>query len=184
MTKAFSQAVRYNAVTRSSTIVCFTGAEDLGNVFQFKRDFNEEYCGARNPAVARSLNPTSNVRVWLAEQRTIMVNGPLDSGPTDYLSKVDPVMRRLIEIGPFPEPKYAVRRSIACPRDRLSTAPRRGCSASFNDLFALSGRRFPRPDDLLAMNMSWSESRILAAEIFGASRSGPKTLDGLYRQTV
>ncbi len=26
----------------------FPGAEDLGNMFQFKRDFEEMYCGARN----------------------------------------------------------------------------------------------------------------------------------------
>jgi uncharacterized protein YbjT (DUF2867 family) len=35
----------------------FPGAEDLGNMFQFKRDFNDYFCGARNPEFARSLNP-------------------------------------------------------------------------------------------------------------------------------
>ncbi len=34
----------------------FPGADDLGNMFQFKHDFNTDYCGARNPSFARSLN--------------------------------------------------------------------------------------------------------------------------------
>lgn len=33
-------------------------AEDLGNMFQVKRDFNEDFCGARDPAVARQLTPS------------------------------------------------------------------------------------------------------------------------------
>ena len=35
----------------------FPGADDLGNMFQFKHDFNEMYCGARDLAFSRSLNP-------------------------------------------------------------------------------------------------------------------------------
>lgn len=35
----------------------FDGADDIANMFQFKRDFEEAFCGARDPAVARSLNP-------------------------------------------------------------------------------------------------------------------------------
>ena len=72
MTKAFGQAVRYNAVTTEQyRSFEFTGAEDLGNMFQFKRDFNDEYCGARNPAVARSLNPNlQTFDVWLARNKS------------------------------------------------------------------------------------------------------------------
>ena len=34
----------------------FPGADDLGNMFQFKRDFNEDFCGARDSASpARSI---------------------------------------------------------------------------------------------------------------------------------
>ncbi len=36
----------------------FPGAEDLGNMFQFKRDFQEAFCGPRDPDIARSLNPS------------------------------------------------------------------------------------------------------------------------------
>jgi len=35
----------------------FPGADDLGNMFQFKRDFEPYYCGARDLAFSRSLNP-------------------------------------------------------------------------------------------------------------------------------
>lgn len=35
----------------------FPGADDLGNMFQYKRDFESDFCGARDVAVARKLNP-------------------------------------------------------------------------------------------------------------------------------
>lgn len=46
----------------------FPGAEDMGNMFQFKRDFQEAFCGPRDPAVARSLNPRlQTFEEWLEE---------------------------------------------------------------------------------------------------------------------
>ena len=46
----------------------FQGAEDLGNMFQFKRDFNDEFCRARSIKVSRSLNPELlNFDAWLAK---------------------------------------------------------------------------------------------------------------------
>ena len=45
----------------------FPGAEDLGNMFQFKRDFEHVFCGARDLGVARSLNPSlQTFEDWLA----------------------------------------------------------------------------------------------------------------------
>lgn len=72
MTKAFGQAVRYNVVTPEQyRTFGFTGAEDLGNMFQFKRDFNGEFCGAHHPAVAKSLNPAlQTFDVWLAQNKS------------------------------------------------------------------------------------------------------------------
>jgi len=35
----------------------FPGADDLGNMFQYKRDFEAEYCAARDVEFSRSLNP-------------------------------------------------------------------------------------------------------------------------------
>jgi uncharacterized protein YbjT (DUF2867 family) len=36
----------------------FPGAEDMGNMFQFKRDFEKEYCESRSVEISRSLNPS------------------------------------------------------------------------------------------------------------------------------
>lgn len=56
--KALGRPVAYQAIPfdvyRS---LGFPGADDLGNMFQFKHDFNEAFCGARDIAFARSLNP-------------------------------------------------------------------------------------------------------------------------------
>ncbi len=35
----------------------FPGADDLANMFQFKRDFESDFRGPRDPAIARALNP-------------------------------------------------------------------------------------------------------------------------------
>jgi uncharacterized protein YbjT (DUF2867 family) len=68
-TKALGQEVRYNSVPPDVyRSFGFPGAEDLGNMFQFKRDFENDYCGARDLAVARSLNPAlQTFDQWLAE---------------------------------------------------------------------------------------------------------------------
>ncbi len=65
---ALGREVRYNAVTPEAYRgFGFPGAEDLGNMFQFKRDFEDVFCGARDPAVARSLNPElQTFDAWLA----------------------------------------------------------------------------------------------------------------------
>jgi len=44
----------------------FPGADDLGNMFQFKRDFNADFCAARSIDGARSLNPRlQSFEQWL-----------------------------------------------------------------------------------------------------------------------
>ena len=72
MTKALGQPVRYNAVTPEQYRgFGFPGADDLGNMFQFKQDFNSMFCGARDPAVARSLNPSMQTfGTWLAANKS------------------------------------------------------------------------------------------------------------------
>ena len=71
LTKALGQEVRYNAVTPEMyRSFGFPGAEDLGNMFQFKRDFEQVFCGARNIDVARSLNPElQTFDKWLAKNK-------------------------------------------------------------------------------------------------------------------
>ena len=72
MTKALGQPVRYNAVAPEQyRAFGFQSAEDLGNMFQFKSDFNEIYCATRKTSVAKSLNPElQTFQVWLARNKS------------------------------------------------------------------------------------------------------------------
>jgi uncharacterized protein YbjT (DUF2867 family) len=67
LTKALGQPVRYNDVPADVyRSFGFPGAEDMGNMFQFKRDFEAEYCGARDLGVSRTLNPSlQTFEAWL-----------------------------------------------------------------------------------------------------------------------
>ncbi len=71
LTKALGQTVRYNAVTPEMYRgFGFAGAEDLGNMFQFNRDFEAVFCGARNLDVSRSLNPAlQTFDQWLSRNK-------------------------------------------------------------------------------------------------------------------
>ena len=58
LTKALGREVRYNDVPADVyRSFGFPGAEDMGNMFQFKRDFEPTYTGARSVELSRSLNP-------------------------------------------------------------------------------------------------------------------------------
>ena len=74
MSKALGQEVRYNSVTPEQyRSFGFPGADDLGNMFQFKRDFNDYFCGARSPEFARSLNPElQTFDAWLAKNKALI----------------------------------------------------------------------------------------------------------------
>jgi uncharacterized protein YbjT (DUF2867 family) len=48
----------------------FPGADDLGNMFQFKRDFEEYFSGRRSPEFSRSLNPSlQSFKTWLTSNK-------------------------------------------------------------------------------------------------------------------
>jgi uncharacterized protein YbjT (DUF2867 family) len=48
----------------------FPGADDLGNMFQYKHDFEASFCGARDVGFSRSLNPAlQNFSTWLAANK-------------------------------------------------------------------------------------------------------------------
>ena len=68
LTESLGQEVRYNNVTPEVyRSFGFPGADDLGNMFQFKRDFNDYYVGARSLEFSRSLNPElQTFQEWLA----------------------------------------------------------------------------------------------------------------------
>ena len=56
--EAFGENVDYTAVPFDVYRgLGFPGAEDLGNMFQFKHDFEEEFCRQRDPEFSRELNP-------------------------------------------------------------------------------------------------------------------------------
>lgn len=72
LTRALGREVRYNDVPPEVyRKFGFPGAEDLGNMFQFNRDFAEAFCGARNLDVARALNPAlQTFDQWLAQNKS------------------------------------------------------------------------------------------------------------------
>ncbi|HJT19012.1 MAG TPA: NmrA family NAD(P)-binding protein [Nitrospira sp.] len=63
---------RYNDVSPETyRSFGFPGADDIGNMFQFKRDFNEVFCGARGVAFTRSLNPLlQDFQLWLDRNKS------------------------------------------------------------------------------------------------------------------
>ncbi len=69
MSKALGEEIRYNDVSPEVYRgFGFPGAEDLGNMFQFKRDFESVFCGARSLEFSRALNPSMQTfEEWLAE---------------------------------------------------------------------------------------------------------------------
>jgi uncharacterized protein YbjT (DUF2867 family) len=72
LSKALGQEVHYNDVPPEVyRKFGFPGAEDIGNMFQFKRDFQEVFCGPRDPQTARGLNPDlQTFDMWLVSNKT------------------------------------------------------------------------------------------------------------------
>jgi uncharacterized protein YbjT (DUF2867 family) len=68
LTRALGREVRYNDVPPEVFRgFGFPGADDVGNMFQFYRDFAEPFGAARNLDVARGLNPAlQTFDAWLA----------------------------------------------------------------------------------------------------------------------
>ena len=68
LTRALGQPVSHNAVTPAAyRSFGFPGAEDLGNMFQYKRDFSDSFRGVRDVAGARELHPgLQSFESWLA----------------------------------------------------------------------------------------------------------------------
>ena len=68
LSTALGQEIGYNAVPAEVYRgFGFPGAEDLGNMFQFMRDFDDVFRGARDPAIARGLCPDlETFETWLS----------------------------------------------------------------------------------------------------------------------
>ena len=71
LTKVLGREVRYNAVTPEAYRgFGFPGAEDLGNMFQFYRDFPGPFLGVRKLDESRALNPgLQDFATWLARNK-------------------------------------------------------------------------------------------------------------------
>jgi len=71
LTRALGQEVRYNAVAPEAyRAFGFPGAQDLGNMFQFKRDFNDYFRSVRDVNFARALNrELQTFEDWLARHK-------------------------------------------------------------------------------------------------------------------
>jgi uncharacterized protein YbjT (DUF2867 family) len=68
LSKALGVTVKYNDVPPEVYRgFGFPGADDMGNMFQFKRDFNDAYVKSRSIELARQLNPAlQSYEQWLA----------------------------------------------------------------------------------------------------------------------
>jgi uncharacterized protein YbjT (DUF2867 family) len=66
--RALGEPVRYRDIpAQVYRSLGFPGAEDLGNMFQYYQEFDEEFCAARPLALARELNPRlQSFDDWLA----------------------------------------------------------------------------------------------------------------------
>jgi uncharacterized protein YbjT (DUF2867 family) len=82
LSQAFGQEIAYSYVPPEVyRTFGFPGADDLANMFQFKRDFERDYCRARDLAVSRALNPKlQTFAQWLAAHKGRIPTGPTDSG--------------------------------------------------------------------------------------------------------
>ncbi|MDP9191857.1 MAG: NmrA/HSCARG family protein [Acidobacteriota bacterium] len=71
LTSAIGEEVVYNSVPPEVfRTFGFPGADDLGNMFQYKRDFEKEFRGARSVDATRELNPAlQSFSAWLASNK-------------------------------------------------------------------------------------------------------------------
>jgi uncharacterized protein YbjT (DUF2867 family) len=70
-TEVLGTEVKYNDVSPETyRSFDFPGADDLGNMFQFKADFEEDFRAAREPSAARKLNKDLQpFKRWLKENK-------------------------------------------------------------------------------------------------------------------
>jgi len=72
LSQALGQEVRYNEVSPEAYRgFGFPGADDIGNMFQFNRDFEDVFNGARSLEFSRALNPSlQTFDKWLAQNKS------------------------------------------------------------------------------------------------------------------
>jgi uncharacterized protein YbjT (DUF2867 family) len=74
LSRALGQDIAYNYVPPEVfRTFPFPGADDLGNMFQYKRDFETEYCAVRDVASSRALNPElQSFATWLDSNKQLI----------------------------------------------------------------------------------------------------------------
>jgi len=74
LARALGKEVRFNDVPPDVYRgLGFPGAQDLGNMFQFKRDFQKDYCSVRDVEASRVLNPAlQSFDQWLARNKNLI----------------------------------------------------------------------------------------------------------------
>jgi len=77
LSSALGEEVVYNAVPFDIYRgLGFPGADDLGNMFQFKHDFQEDYVGRRDLGLSRGLNPDlQTFATWVAANKDRIPSG-------------------------------------------------------------------------------------------------------------
>ena len=72
LSKALGKEIVYNPVSFDAyRRFGFPGADDLGNMFQFKHDFEDYYCGARDINFVKKLNPElKSFDQWAMENKS------------------------------------------------------------------------------------------------------------------
>ncbi|MDX1408998.1 MAG: NmrA family NAD(P)-binding protein, partial [Saprospiraceae bacterium] len=75
LSDALGETVVYQAVTPAQyRSFGFPGADDLGNMFQFYQEFEEDCCKTRDVSFARSLNPElQNFKTWVSANKDKLV---------------------------------------------------------------------------------------------------------------
>ena len=72
LSKALGQEVRFNSISPDDyRKLGFPGAEDLGNMFQYYRDFETEFTAKRDLKSVRALAPSLHTfDQWLSENKS------------------------------------------------------------------------------------------------------------------
>jgi len=72
LSRALEQPVTFNAIPpQIYRSFGFPGADDLGNMFQFKAETESAYCGARDLSLCHTLNPElQSFAKWLAQNKS------------------------------------------------------------------------------------------------------------------
>jgi uncharacterized protein YbjT (DUF2867 family) len=72
LSRVFGREIAYNSVEPDVYRgFDFPGADEMGNMFQFKADFEKDFCGIRDLGVSRALNPSlQTFENWLIANKS------------------------------------------------------------------------------------------------------------------